>query len=81
MTGPMMSQGEGTLGILEALRREQSQVPFLMMLMIFLLMLTCLVVKSLVAVWYWIFILLSLSPPCLGVITPCNDAAVMNSAG
>jgi len=42
-------------------------------------MTTCLVLKTLVAVWYWVFILLSLSPPCLGLITLYNDAVVMNA--
>lgn len=46
-----------------------------MMLLILSLMLTCLVLKTVVAVWYWVFILLSLSPPCLGIITVYNDAA------
>ena len=46
MTDPIMSQGEGTVEILEALRREQSNVPLLMMLMIFSPMLTSILVLA-----------------------------------
>lgn len=63
----MTSQGEGTLGILEAQRREQSQVPFLMMM--FSLMLTYLVTT----VWYWVFTPFP-QPSLSGYFHTTNDA-------
>lgn len=70
----MTSQGEGTLGVLEAQGREQSQVPFLMMM--FSLMLTYLVTT----VWYWVFTPFP-QPSLSAYFHTTNDAPKLIRAG
>lgn len=70
----MTSLSEGTLGILEAQRREQSQVLFLMMM--FSLMLTYLVTT----VWYLVFTPFP-HPSLSGYFHTINDALKLIQAG